>query len=291
MNSDLLRDRPMRIMYMYLEGAFVPYISVVDYIFITNLDKITDYKFLYDVFSTFGNILSCKIMTDENRQSKGFGFVCLSAPNEATKTVTEMNGSIVGSKPLYVALAQRKEESRMNLTNQHVQLPFHNRMMSYLPTPRWTGACVGRFTNSTVISGLDNATAQKQMLRERLFPLIQQIQPDLAGKITDMLLLEIDNTELCHMLDSRESLKAKVCSFRTTNFFFSPSLFRLKKLLQYFKLIKLQQILLLYKTKQKRINKLMYFSFHSMETSGYNMQHIRTLDLVSYLNFINHSSK
>lgn len=146
--------------------------------------------------------------------------------------------------------------------------------MSYLPTPpRWTGACVGRFTNSTVISGLDNATAQKQMLRERLFPLIQQIQPDLAGKITDMLLLEIDNTELSHMLDSRESLKAKVCSFRTMNFFFSPSLFRLKKLLQYFKLIKLQQILLLYKTKQKRLNKLMYFSFHSMETSGYNMRH------------------
>lgn len=47
------------------------------------------------------------------------------------------------------------------------------------------------------------------MLGERLFPLIQQMQPDLAGKITGML-LEIDNTELLHMLESRESLKAKV---------------------------------------------------------------------------------
>ncbi len=35
------------------------------------------------------------------------------------------------------------------------------------------------------------------------------MQPDLAGKITGML-LEIDNTELLHMLESRESLKAKV---------------------------------------------------------------------------------
>jgi polyadenylate-binding protein len=48
------------------------------------------------------------------------------------------------------------------------------------------------------------------MLGERLFPLIQSIQPELADEITDML-LEIDNTELLHMLESRELLKAKVC--------------------------------------------------------------------------------
>lgn len=50
---------------------------------------------------------------------------------------------------------------------------------------------------------------QKQMLGERLFPLIQGMYPDLAGKITGML-LEIDNSELLHMLESRDSLKAKV---------------------------------------------------------------------------------
>lgn len=49
----------------------------------------------------------------------------------------------------------------------------------------------------------------KQMLGERLFPLIQQTHPDLAGKITGML-LEIDNAELLHMLESREALNAKV---------------------------------------------------------------------------------
>ena len=50
---------------------------------------------------------------------------------------------------------------------------------------------------------------QKQMLGERLFPLIQRMYPDLAGKITGML-LEIDNSELLHMLEHHESLKAKV---------------------------------------------------------------------------------
>ena len=50
---------------------------------------------------------------------------------------------------------------------------------------------------------------QKQMLGERLFPLIQLMYPNLSGKITGML-LEIDNAELLHMLESHNSLKATV---------------------------------------------------------------------------------
>lgn len=50
---------------------------------------------------------------------------------------------------------------------------------------------------------------QKQMLGERLYPLIQMMHMELAGKITGML-LEIDNSELLHMLEHHESLKSKV---------------------------------------------------------------------------------
>merc|ERR1711936_107305 len=50
---------------------------------------------------------------------------------------------------------------------------------------------------------------QKQMLGERLFPLISAMHPELAGKITGML-LEIDNSDLVHMLEHQESLKGKV---------------------------------------------------------------------------------
>lgn len=70
-----------------------------------------------------------------------------------------------------------------------------------------------------IVQGQDPLTAtmlatappqeQKQMLGERLFPLISTMFPDLAGKITGML-LEIDNSELLHMLESQESLEAKV---------------------------------------------------------------------------------
>lgn len=61
---------------------------------------------------------------------------------------------------------------------------------------------------STNLAGA-TPTEQKQMIGERLFPLVKEFEPHLAGKITGML-LEIDNSELLHMLESRELLAAKV---------------------------------------------------------------------------------
>jgi polyadenylate-binding protein len=329
-------------------------------LYIKNLDDTIDDERLRKEFVGFGTITSAKVMM-ENGRSKGFGFVCFSAPEEATKAVTDMNGRIVGSKPLYVALAQRKEDRKNHLASQYMQRLTTTRLQGqqlgqvfpnpagaagiYLPTmqnaatrfypaaasfaapirptPRWPsqGARSQMPTNTfqnyqminpnqprarlpfnpnnpntivrpaangairmnfnavnanvrmpptTLINGgiptqqqyaqrgppqqqqqqqqhnmqhklrpqtmpaggqmTANPQAinvpgqeplttgmlaaaqpqeQKQMLGERLYPLIHSMHPEWAGKITGML-LEIDNAELLHMLDSRESLKAKV---------------------------------------------------------------------------------
>merc|ERR1719220_2010919 len=78
-------------------------------LYVKNLDDSIDDERLRKEFTPYGTITSARVMCEDGR-SKGFGFVCFSSPEEATKAVTEMNGRIIVAKPLYVALAQRKED-------------------------------------------------------------------------------------------------------------------------------------------------------------------------------------
>ena len=47
------------------------------------------------------------------------------------------------------------------------------------------------------------------MLGENLYPLVEQLEPEMAAKVTGML-LEMDQTEVLHLLESPDALKAKV---------------------------------------------------------------------------------
>eukprot|EP00928_Gymnodinium_smaydae_P019535 TRINITY_DN174_c0_g1_i4.p1 TRINITY_DN174_c0_g1~~TRINITY_DN174_c0_g1_i4.p1 ORF type:complete len:539 (-),score=167.53 TRINITY_DN174_c0_g1_i4:603-2219(-) len=88
-------------------------------LYVKNLDENTDDTSLKELFAPYGTITSVKAMLDDSNKCKGFGFVCFAAPDEATKAVTEMHLKVVQGKPLYVGLAEKKDQRTERLKNRY----------------------------------------------------------------------------------------------------------------------------------------------------------------------------
>jgi len=99
---------------------------------------------------------------------------------------------------------QGRQPYRPNMPMQQMMPPPAAQMAA--PQP----ALLTQGQEPLTASALASATnaEQKQMLGERLFPLIQQTHAEQAGKITGML-LEMDNSELLHLLEDVNALNAK----------------------------------------------------------------------------------
>jgi len=111
LNFTPLNGKPIRIMYSHRDPSVRK--SGSGNIFIKNLDKAIDQKALHDTFSTFGNILSCKIATDSTCQSKGYGFVQYDSEESAQQAIEKLNGMLLNDKQVYVGPFLRKQEREM----------------------------------------------------------------------------------------------------------------------------------------------------------------------------------
>jgi polyadenylate-binding protein len=108
LNNTLIKGKPCRIMWCQRDPS-VRKLGVGN-IFIKNLDPSIGHKELYDTFSVFGNILSCKVVLDENGQSKGFGFVHFESAEAANKAISTVNDKILKNKRVYVGKFESKKE-------------------------------------------------------------------------------------------------------------------------------------------------------------------------------------
>lgn len=78
-------------------------------LFCKNLDPEIDSNGLFTHFRQFGQIVSARVMRNENGESRGFGFVSFQTPDQAMAAMHAMNGITLGSKQITVRLHEPKQ--------------------------------------------------------------------------------------------------------------------------------------------------------------------------------------
>jgi polyadenylate-binding protein len=125
LNNSQLKGRPIRVMWSQRDPSVRK--SGVGNIFIKNLDKSIDHKALYDTFSDFGNILSCKVALDDKGVSKGYGFVHYETQKMADEAIAKVNQCVIGNSNLvvfvgpFISKKERQQQNAQNFTNVYVK--------------------------------------------------------------------------------------------------------------------------------------------------------------------------
>eukprot|EP00435_Cladocopium_sp_Y103_P002921 s663_g1.t1 len=92
-------------------------------LFVKGLDPSIDNKALHDTFSQFGNILSCKVSTNNSGKSRGFGFVHYETEEAAKEAIEKVNGMQIAGSTVYVGPFIKREErdEAESFTNLYVK--------------------------------------------------------------------------------------------------------------------------------------------------------------------------
>ncbi|KAF4670723.1 Protein phosphatase PP2A regulatory subunit B [Perkinsus chesapeaki] len=123
LNYSPIKGRPCRLMWSHRDPALRR--SGAGNVYVKNLDKNIDNKALYDTFSLFGNILSCKVALTPDGKSRGFGFVHFESDESAQAAIAKLDGMQIGEKTVYVApfkkTAERSDGTPKNFTNVYIK--------------------------------------------------------------------------------------------------------------------------------------------------------------------------
>lgn len=122
LNYALIKGKPCRIMWSQRDPSARK--NGAGNIFIKNLHPDIDNKTLHETFSAFGKILSCKIATDAQGNSKGFAFVHYAEAESAKEAIENVNGMLLNDLEVFVGphILKKDRESKIqelveNFTN------------------------------------------------------------------------------------------------------------------------------------------------------------------------------
>jgi polyadenylate-binding protein len=125
--------------------------------------------------------------------------------------VMQQQGRVIPGGPVGVKFSSQARNQNGQMPNQNPQMgmpmmggmpmgmpPQQQQLIQLQPQP---------FSDAQLASA--DPLTQKNMIGERLYPLIYAHQPEQAGKITGML-LEMDNGELLNLIESPDALLSKI---------------------------------------------------------------------------------
>merc|ERR1719276_421616 len=116
LNYSSIKGRACRIMWSQRDPSLRK--SGAGNIYVKNLDKSIDNKALYDTFSLFGNILSCKVASDSTGSSFGYGFVHYETEEAAKQAIERVHGMSIGEKTVEVTgFLARRDRAKPEIVN------------------------------------------------------------------------------------------------------------------------------------------------------------------------------
>lgn len=123
LNYSSIKGRACRIMWSQRDPSLRK--SGLGNVFVKNLDKAIDNKALYDTFSLFGNILSCKVACEAGGKSRGYGFVHYETEEAARQAIERVNGMQIGEQTVlvsgFVKRSDRDKPAVTNFTNVYIK--------------------------------------------------------------------------------------------------------------------------------------------------------------------------
>jgi len=115
LNYTSIGERPCRIMWSQRDPSLRK--SGQGNIYIKDLHPNITSQDLYDNFSQFGTILSCKVETELDGRSKGFGYVHFESVEAAKKAIEGIDGMEIEGKVVHVFEFQSKKQRLGNTFN------------------------------------------------------------------------------------------------------------------------------------------------------------------------------
>eukprot|EP00826_Nyctotherus_ovalis_P035665 TRINITY_DN3080_c0_g1_i5.p1 TRINITY_DN3080_c0_g1~~TRINITY_DN3080_c0_g1_i5.p1 ORF type:complete len:287 (+),score=56.14 TRINITY_DN3080_c0_g1_i5:622-1482(+) len=120
-------------------------------LYVKELPEDIDNEKLKEAFSEFGRVVSAIVMLEKRQdlstgktemKSKGFGFVCFSNKEEASKALTVAPTRQILGRTLYVAIAEKKEDRLARMSAMHLvgprpgMFPMYGLPYGFPPHPR-----------------------------------------------------------------------------------------------------------------------------------------------------------